>query len=157
MTIPGPPYVAVSPTVPVAVTVQATSPGQVTISPAGLPGPVGGAQTTAIAPAVTVLSDGATIAVNASLGNCFRVTLGGNRTLLAPAGGLDAQQITFEIIQDATGSRTLAYQAGYSFPASIGTPVLSSNPGDHDFLAFQYNAGAEIWYCVGWVPQQVFA
>ena len=106
---------------------------------------------------VTTLTDAATIAVNAALGSTFRVTLGGNRTLGTPSNPTDGQKITFEIIQDGTGSRTLAYAAGYSFPSSIGTPVLSSSPGFHDFLAFRYDAGTTTWYCVGFVPQSVVA
>ena len=38
----------------------------------------------AVAPDVVSLSDAATIAVDASLGNDFRVTLGGNRTMGTP-------------------------------------------------------------------------
>lgn len=109
---------------------------------------VGGALTT---PPVT-LTDAATITVNAAASDFFRVTLGGNRTLASPTSPADGQTITVEVIQDATGSRTLAYGAAYFFPASIGTPVLSSAAGSRDFLAFRYNADDTTWFCVGFVP-----
>ena len=48
----------------------------------------------------------------------------------------------------------LAYGGAYAFPASIGTPVLSSTAGHHDFLAFEYNLAATTWYCVGFVPSR---
>ena len=47
--------------------------------------------------------------------------------------------------------------AAYSFPASIGTPVLSTTPAYHDFLAFRYDSGTTTWYCTGFVPQSVNA
>lgn len=103
------------------------------------------------------LTDGTAITVNAATSGYFRVTLGGNRTLSSPSNPTDGQPIVFEIIQDTTGSRTLAYGAAYSFPTSIGTPVLSAAPSAHDFLAFRYDTAASLWYCVGFVPQQATA
>ena len=104
--------------------------------------------------AVTTLTDAATIAVNAALGSFFRVTLGGNRTLGTPTNPADGQRITFEIVQDATGSRTLAYSGAYAFPASIPSPTLSSTAAQRDFLSFVYDAGVSLWQCTGWVPDQ---
>ena len=148
MTIPGPPYVAVSPTVPVAVTVQATSPGQVTISPAGLPGPAAGTLPGAIAPAISTLAYGTAITVNTSLGNYFRLTLTGSAgTIETPTGGLDAQQITIEIIQDDVGGRTVAWSSAYTF-AAVPEPTLSTAPYAHDLTAFLNNASASSWWCV---------
>ena len=95
--------------------------------------------------------------MNAALSDYFRVTLGGNRTLGSPSNPTDGQGIVFEVIQDGTGSRTLAYGGAYSFPASIGTPVLSTTPAYHDFLAFRYDSGTTTWYCTGFVPQSVNA
>jgi len=122
-------------------------------------GAVGGsvAVTGALSTVPSVLTDASTIAVNAALSDVFRVTLGGNRTLGSPANPVDGQSIVFEVIQDATGSRTLAYGGAYSFPSSIGTPVLSSTPAYHDFIAFRYDSGTTTWYCTGFVPQSVNA
>ena len=101
----------------------------------------------------STLTDASTISLNAALSDYFRVTIGGSRTLANPTNPSDGQAICIEIIQDATGSRTLAYGTAYSFPSSIGTPVLSTSAGFHDFLAFRYDAGSSTWYCVGFVPQ----
>lgn len=100
------------------------------------------------------LADAATVTLNAAASSTFKVTLGGNRTLASPASPVDGQTITVEVIQDGTGSRTLAYGAAYQFPASIGTPVLSATAGARDFLAFRYNADDTTWWCVGYVPAQ---
>ena len=53
----------------------------------------------AVAPAVVALTDAGTIAVDASLGNDFRVTIGGNRTMGTPANPADGQKITFQVTQ----------------------------------------------------------
>ena len=94
------------------------------------------------------LTDAATIAVNAALGNLFRVTLGGNRTLGAPSNPTDGQTIHFEIKQDATGSRTLAYASAYEFSTTLGSPTLTTTAGDVDLLAFRYNSTATKWRCL---------
>ena len=44
--------------------------------------------------AAVTLTDAATIATDASLGNLFRVTLGGNRTLGNPTNPVDGQKVT---------------------------------------------------------------
>jgi hypothetical protein len=99
------------------------------------------------APAVVALTDAATIAVNAALGNVFRVTLGGNRTLGAPTNPVDGQEVNFEITQDGTGSRTLAYASAYEFSTTIASPTLSTAAGDVDMLSFRYSAVNSKWRC----------
>lgn len=84
-----------------------------------------------------VLTDGANIAVNASLSNNFSVTLGGNRTLDNPTNLTAGMVLNFAIDQDATGSRTLAYGNLYKFPG--GTPVLSTAASAKDFISAYYD------------------
>lgn len=57
------------------------------------------------------LTDAATIAVDASAGDLFTVTLAGNRAVGLPTNPRKAQRITFTIIQDGTGGRTLTWNA----------------------------------------------
>ncbi|MCU0988047.1 MAG: hypothetical protein MUE63_00265 [Xanthomonadales bacterium] len=91
------------------------------------------------------LTDAATIDVPAGISDSFRVTLAGNRTLANPTGLYDGQVINFRIIQDATGSRTLAYGSKYKF--SGGTPVLSTAANSKDFLSCQYDATDDTLFC----------
>ena len=51
------------------------------------------------------LTDAATIAVDASLGNDFRVTIAGNRTMGNPSNPTDGQKIIFQVTQ-GTGGRS---------------------------------------------------
>jgi hypothetical protein len=102
----------------------------------------------AVAPAVVALTDGANIALNASLGNVFTVTLAGNRTLSSPTGPSSGQHILVIVTQDATGSRTLSYGAAYNFGAA-GAPTLTTTAGDWDILGFVYDAVQAEWCCAG--------
>ena len=94
------------------------------------------------------LTDGATINTDASLAKHFRVTLGGNRTMAAPTNPTDGQRILYEIIQDATGSRTLTWNAAFAFGTDVTTPTLTTTASKRDFVGFAYNASASKWYCL---------
>lgn len=98
--------------------------------------------------APVALTDAATIAVDASQGTHFRVTLGGNRTLGAPSNPTDGQKILVEVKQDATGSRTLAYNAVYRFGADVPQPTLTTTASKKDFLGFVYHSSDAKWDCI---------
>jgi hypothetical protein len=106
-----------------------------------------------LAPKVVTLTDAATIALDASQGNDFRVTLAGNRTLDAPAWSApgtipDGLTIFVTPTQDVTGSRTLAYDAVYNF-GTVGPPTLTTTPDKSDILTFKYYASPGEWRYVG--------
>jgi hypothetical protein len=107
------------------------------------------ANSTAITAGVAVLADNPLIEVDVSQGNHFRVTLGGNWTLANPVNLADGQKITFEVIQDSTGGRTLTYGSAYAFGTSIPQPVLTVTPGKRDFLGFCYSAQSGLCYLIG--------
>ena len=102
----------------------------------------------ALYPRVITLSDAATIATDARLGNVFIVTLGGNRTLGAPTGAVDGQEITYLVVQDGTGSRTLSYNAIFDFGSS-GAPTLRTTAGAVDLLRFVYSSTLSKWVSTG--------
>jgi hypothetical protein len=93
---------------------------------------------------VAVLTDAATIAVDASLGNHFRVTLAGNRTLGVPTNLVDGQKFSIEFIQDATGSRTLTHTTGsagsYQFGTDITGVTLSTAANARDIVEYIYSS-----------------
>ena len=93
-----------------------------------------------MAPAVVVLTDAATIAVDASLGNDFRVTIAGNRTMGNPSNPTDGQKITLQITQGAGGSSAITWGSVYQFSDGLPQPILSTTAGQTDLLAFIYNA-----------------
>ena len=89
-----------------------------------------------IAPVVS-LTDAASVVVNMALGNNFALTLAGNRTLSAPTGVTPGQTGHIYLVQDGTGSRTLAYNSAYVFVSGTA-PTLSTAANAVDLLV--YNA-----------------
>ncbi len=108
-------------------------------------------QSGAVAPAVVTLADAATITVDASLGNDFRVTIGGNRTMGNPANPADGQKITFQITQGSAGSAVITWGSTYSFATGLPQPILSTTAGQTDLLAFIYNAAKGKWLLAAFV------
>lgn len=97
------------------------------------------------------LTDAATIATNAARSDNFRVTLGGNRTLGNPSNPSDGQTITWELIQDATGSRTITLDTAFALGTDITAVVLTTTANKRDFLGARYNATAGKWYVVAFI------
>ena len=97
------------------------------------------------------LTDAATIAVDASLGNDFRVTIAGNRTMANPANPSDGQQIIFQVTQGSGGSFTLTWGSGYEFSTGLPQPTLSTTAGQTDLLGFVYNAAKGTWLLAAFV------
>jgi hypothetical protein len=82
----------------------------------------------------TTLTDGASIAWNLDDNQVAKVTLGGNRTLANPTNMKDGGTYILRVIQDGTGSRTLAYGSAYKW--SGGAPVLSTGANAVDIISF---------------------
>jgi hypothetical protein len=97
------------------------------------------------------LTDAATIVTDASQGNHFRVTLGGNRTLANPTNGIDGQKVVWELIQDATGSRTLTLGGKFALGSDISATTLTTTASKRDFLGAVYNASDDKWYVIAFV------
>lgn len=105
----------------------------------------------AVAPAVVNLTDATTIAVDASLGNDFRVTIAANRTMGDPANPSDGQEIIFQVTQGSGGSFTLNWASSYEFSSGLPQPTLSTSAGQTDLLSFVYNAVKGTWLCAAFV------
>ena len=95
---------------------------------------------------VTALTDADTIAIDASTGNIFTVTLAGNRTLGNPTGSpVDGQLMEVRVRQDATGTRTLGYGTEYRFSTDLPSPTLTTTAAKTDYLLFQYHSTDTKW------------
>lgn len=101
-----------------------------------------------VSPVVAALTDAATIAVDASAGTHFRVTLGGNRILGNPTNAVDGQRLLFEILQDGSGSRTLTLDTKYALGTDITSVTLTTTASKRDFLGVVYNSTADKFYVV---------
>jgi hypothetical protein len=85
--------------------------------------------------AVVTLTDAATVAVDMSTFLNAQVTLGGNRTLGQPSSTKVGQSGFIRIIQDGTGSRTLAYHADWKFAGGVD-PTLTTTAAASDVLFY---------------------
>ena len=92
---------------------------------------------------ISTLTDAASITSDFAKGNNFLVTLGGNRTLAAPSNAVAGQSGSIYVIQDGTGSRTLAYNAAWQF-VSATVPTLSTGTGDVDMLVYMTRSATTI-------------
>ena len=84
---------------------------------------------------VTTLSDGATVTLDMAAGQTNEVTLGGNRTL-ALTNPKRGQSVLLRVIQDGTGSRTLASPSSVKWPGGTA-PTLTTTAGASDWLGFK--------------------
>lgn len=100
------------------------------------------AQVWAAAAEVT-LTDAATITVDGSTFINAVVTLGGNRTLGTWSNPKVGQSGYIRVVQDGTGSRTLAFHADYEFAGGTAI-VLSTTAAAQDMLFYQVIASGRV-------------
>lgn len=107
--------------------------------------------TGAVIPSVVALTDAATIAVNAALGNQFTVTLGGNRTLGNPTGAVNGQLLLFALRQDGAGSRTITLDTKFRFGADITSITLSTGANKTDYIGVRYHSSDDTFDVISFV------
>jgi len=86
----------------------------------------------------TGLTDGATIAWDASINQVCSVTITDNRTMAAPTNQVDGAFYHLTVIQDGTGSRTLTWNAVFKFPSDTA-PTLTTTASEQDEFTFRSN------------------
>jgi len=95
---------------------------------------------------ITTLTDAANISVDFADSNNFTVTLAGLRTLDNPTNQVAGQSGSIFVVQDATGSRTLAYGTDYEFAGGTA-PTLSTAANAVDRIDYIVRASGSI-HCV---------
>jgi hypothetical protein len=90
----------------------------------------------------TSLTDGATINWDLSANQVCNVTLAGNRTMAAPTNNVQGATYILRVIQDATGGRTLAWNAEFLW-GPAGAPDLATAASDVTVFAF-YDDGTSL-------------
>ncbi|BAQ93362.1 hypothetical protein [uncultured Mediterranean phage uvMED] len=95
---------------------------------------------------ITTLTDGANVSVDLSASNNYSLTLAGNRTLDNPTNIVAGQSGSIFIVQDATGSRTLAYGSYYDFAGGTA-PTLSTAADAVDRIDYLVRSATSI-HCV---------
>ena len=92
---------------------------------------------------ITTLTDGANISINLADSNNFTGTLAGNRTLDNPSNIVAGQSGSIFIVQDGTGSRTLAFGSYYDFAGGTA-PTLSTAADSVDRIDYIVRSATSI-------------
>jgi hypothetical protein len=94
--------------------------------------------------AEVTLTDAATIAVDLNTFINGAVTLGGNRTLGNPTNATAGKAGRIRVVQDATGSRTLAFSSNWKRQG--GAPTLTTTAAAQDFIVYDVISPTYILY-----------
>lgn len=98
-----------------------------------------------------VLTDAATIVVDASRGKVGQVTLAGNRTMGVPSNPVDEKKLIFRIKQDGTGGRTVTWTTGAGgYLGTLDLPLTEivlgrAGANSYDYAGFIYNLALNRW------------
>ena len=84
---------------------------------------------------IETLTDGVTITPDFATANNYTVTLAGNRTLANPTNLTAGQSGSIFVVQDGTGSRTLAYGSYWDFAGGTA-PTLSTAAASVDRIDY---------------------
>jgi hypothetical protein len=88
----------------------------------------------------------ATTTIDASLGNHFRITLTGNLTLATPTNPADGQNVLLELVQDATGGRTVTLPGNFNVITSVTGPVtFTTTASTRSYLGATYRSSGATW------------
>lgn len=112
----------------------------------------GGTFSAAIADKVSALSDGATPALDASLGNIFTLSAAGNRTIAVPSNPATGQKIIIRHYASG-GARTLALNTGaggFRFGSDIAA-LTETVSGKTDYIGCVWNDAASFWDVVAYI------
>lgn len=100
---------------------------------------------------VQALTPGATVTIDASLGDYYTLVPNQSFTLAAPTNPTHGQRIMLRVKQDGTGSRVATYNAAFRFGSDIGAAVLSTAANKVDYLGFVYDSTDAKWDVVAFV------
>lgn len=106
----------------------------------------------------TNLVDAATVAVDASLGDHFRLLMtaavGNTRQLGNPTNPPNAgqdQMLLIAVTQDGAGSRLLTFGSKYRFGTDISSITLTATAGKTDYIGVRYNSVDDKWDVIAFV------
>ena len=91
-------------------------------------------------PVVVQLSPGASVGINAKMGNVFDLETNVDTVISAPFNGIDGQHITLRLISNG---HSVTWADGWNF-GSAGAPQLSQD-GQEDIISAVYNGSKTEW------------
>lgn len=100
---------------------------------------------------IRTVTYGATMAIDAALGNKIAITLTGDGTISNPTNAVDGRVLVFRLRQDGSGNRVPVWDTKYSFVGDLATVTLSTGAGKIDRVAFEYDSTDDKWYCISFI------
>lgn len=94
------------------------------------------------------LTDAATVLVDQSAGVNFSLTIGGNRQLGFPSNTKAGQTGAIRVLQDATGTRTLSYAAGYKWSGGTACVIAPAANAVTYIFYFTFSSSEILLNCV---------
>jgi hypothetical protein len=91
-----------------------------------------------------IVSYTANLALDGNTGFNFQITQTGNLTLTTPTNMKDGQSGVIQIIQDATGGRTITFGSTWNHISGV-LPDIDSNGGAANLFGYFVDADGEIW------------
>lgn len=99
---------------------------------------------------VAVAASSNTYTINGDTTDIATFTLAATNTIAAPSGTpVDGDMLTMLVSQDGTGSRTVTWNAIFTFSSDLPQPTLSTGASKVDRIAFMYNVAVTKWQCIG--------
>tara|TARA_Y100000813_G_C24125912_1_gene335123 strand:- start:232 stop:765 length:534 start_codon:yes stop_codon:yes gene_type:complete len=92
---------------------------------------------------ITTLTDGATVTPDFAASNNYTLTLGGNRTIANPTNLTAGQSGSIFLVQDTTGSRTVAWGSYWDFAGGVA-PVLTTTASAVDRIDYVVRSSTSI-------------
>lgn len=98
---------------------------------------------------VVALTYSATVTTDATAGDVFDLTLTGNVTIANPTNPLDGKTLTWRVLQDGTGGRTVALGNKFVVPSTITSPLgWGSSANVLSVMSATYHAARDRWHVV---------
>jgi len=115
-------------------------------------GMAGGIAASRFVEATVALTDGATPALDASLGNIFYLAAAGDRTIAVPSNPVAGQNIIIRHYASG-GTRTLSLNTGtngFRFGSDV-TALTATPSGKTDYIGAQWNASSNTWDVLAYI------
>lgn len=97
---------------------------------------------------VVALTDGSSVATDASLGDVFTLTTTQNFTMSNPTNAVNGKIIIYQIRQDGGGSNVITWGSNFRGSTDVILPVLTTTGGYADYIMFIYDSSVTKWNCL---------
>lgn len=99
---------------------------------------------------VVELTDGSTVATDASTGDIFTLTTTQNFTMSNPTNPTNGQIIIYKIKQDGGGGNVITWDSNFRGSTDVPLPALTTTGDYVDYIQFIYDSSVTKWNCLAY-------